>query len=176
MNPPLKLRHGDTLATLYDKFNAVIDYLARTRIVAGSGIRVSQLPAGQTIESTAIAAGSSATAPAQAGGMFRVSEDLSAGTVTITGGLCLLSSKLFEGPLSVDGDTLPRGNNIIAYVVLTYTGGGDLSFEITSGINTAYVPGTKLCWPLARLSYSNNPLVQLWQGGMIDFTTKYLVS
>ena len=56
MIPP-KLRHGDNLANLFEKFNTVIDYLREIRLVAGNGIRINRLPAGTTIESTATATG-----------------------------------------------------------------------------------------------------------------------
>lgn len=54
---PNKLQHGDNLASLFDKFNRIIDYLREIRLVAGHGIRINRLPAGTTIESTATATG-----------------------------------------------------------------------------------------------------------------------
>lgn len=57
MRVPDKLTHGDTLARLFDKFNAVVDYLRAIRLVAGAGIRLNALPSGLTIESTATGAG-----------------------------------------------------------------------------------------------------------------------
>ena len=56
MIPP-KLRHNDNLGNLFEKFNAVIDYLREIRLIAGNGIRLNRLPAGTTIESTATAEG-----------------------------------------------------------------------------------------------------------------------
>ena len=60
---PNKLQHGDSLARLFDLWNQLIDYLREIRLVAGNGIRINRLPAGTTIESTATAAGSAASAP-----------------------------------------------------------------------------------------------------------------
>lgn len=169
MNPPLKLRHGDTLATLYDKFNAVIDYLTRTRLVAGSGIRVSQLPAGQTIESTSTAAGGTAAAPAA--GMFRVSE--SGETVTVTGGIATLGSA-YGGAYEVTAATLSRTSpSSQLAVLLVWPADGLPSFAFGSDGSDGYIPGRQVSWPLARLSYGTSPLVQLWQGGMIDFSLRY---
>ena len=62
MFPP-KLTHGDNLANLLEKYNRMIDYLRETRLVAGPGMRINRLPAGTTIESTATAVGSAASAP-----------------------------------------------------------------------------------------------------------------
>jgi len=62
MIPP-KLTHGDNLANLFEKFNAVIDYLREIRLVPGSGIRINRLPAGTTIESTATATGGTLPIP-----------------------------------------------------------------------------------------------------------------
>lgn len=59
---PNKLQHGDTLASLFEKFNAVIDYLREIRLVAGTGIRLNQLANGTTIESTATSSGGGASA------------------------------------------------------------------------------------------------------------------
>lgn len=168
MNLPLKLRHGDTLATLYDKFNAVVDYLTRTRIVAGSGIRVSQLPAGQTIESTATAAGGSATAAPAASGMFRVTENVN--TVTITGGLAFIGGT----PEIVPAGTLTRTSpNTQLYVLLVRPYGGVCSFAFGSTPESGYNPGGQVCWPLARLTDGGVAFTQLWQGGMIDFALRY---
>lgn len=57
MRIPDKLKHGDNLGNLFEKFNTVIDYLREIRLVAGNGIRLNHLPAGTTIESTATATG-----------------------------------------------------------------------------------------------------------------------
>ena len=176
MNPPLKLRHGDTLATLYDKFNAVIDYLARTRIVAGSGIRVSQLPAGQTIESTATAHGG--TAAATSGGMFRVTENAD-GTVTVSEGYALAGIASRNSPQLVESQTLERtdGKN---YVVLNcaYIEGERVFYSsLESDAQGGYIAGERLSWPLAVLSRpGGGKFVQLWQGGMIDFNLKYYMN
>jgi len=62
---PNKLQHGDTLASLLQKYNEMVDYLRETRLVAGPGMRINRHPAGITIESTATATGGSPTAPAQ---------------------------------------------------------------------------------------------------------------
>ena len=64
MIPP-KLRHGDNLSNLFEKFNTVIDYLREIRLVAGNGIRINRRPAGTTIESTATATGGTPAAPPQ---------------------------------------------------------------------------------------------------------------
>lgn len=63
MRIPPKLRHGDNLANLFEKFNTVIDYLREIRLVAGNGIRINRLPAGTTIESTATATGGTPSQP-----------------------------------------------------------------------------------------------------------------
>ena len=60
---PPKLKHGDNLANLFEKFNAVIDYLRETRLIAGSGVNISQIHEGTTIESTATASGATSSAP-----------------------------------------------------------------------------------------------------------------
>ncbi|MBQ7694556.1 MAG: hypothetical protein IJI85_10295 [Clostridia bacterium] len=169
MNPPLKLRHGDTLATLYDKFNAVIDYLARTRIVAGSGIRVSQLPAGQTIESTATAGGSAA---APAGGMFRVTEN--GDKVTISGGLATLAG--YTPVIVPPGELIRSDYHNMHYVYLVWTYESDNpSYALANSTYDVYIPGQQIYWQLARLHYATTPFAQLWQGGMIDFSTRYYV-
>lgn len=62
---PPKLTHGDNLASLFEKFNRVIDYLREIRLVAGNGIRISRQPAGTTIESTATASGGTPATPPQ---------------------------------------------------------------------------------------------------------------
>ena len=60
---PNKLQHGDNLASLFDKFNRIIDYLHETRLVAGPGMRINRLPAGTTIESTATASAAAQSVP-----------------------------------------------------------------------------------------------------------------
>lgn len=165
MNLPLKLRHGDNLAALYVKFNAVIDYLTRTRLVAGSGIRVSQLPAGQTIESTATAAGGSAAAPA--GGMFQVRKNPD-GTVTVTAGIALISPGY--GPAEVAGTTLQGSPG---YLMLNATRADRaLFYSVESTIAAGAIPGERMTWPIACLGPT---FAQLWTGGMIDFSVRYYV-
>lgn len=176
MNPPLKLRHGDTLATLYDRFNAVIDYLTRTRIVAGNGIRTQQLPAGTVIESAASAGGGASAAP-PAGGMFRVSIYVDADnveTVSITSGSVLLDP-LNGMPTGVAAGTLTRTSpDTQKYVLLICGTSGWTSFAFGASVYDGYTPGQQISWPLARIW--NGPTVeQLWQGGMIDFTTRYYI-
>lgn len=113
-------------------------------------------------------------------GMFRVTEN-GDGTVAVGGGTVLTSFNY--GFLTIEGTTLQRPvvENQLQYVVLNalYTGGGwQLSFSIESGdINRGYIPGENICWHLARLSGgSRYPFVQLWQGGMIDFSSRYYIS
>ena len=64
MRIPDKLKHGDKLGNLFEKFNTVIDYLREIKLVAGSGIRLNQHVNGTTIESTATAAGGGSPAGA----------------------------------------------------------------------------------------------------------------
>ena len=60
---PNKLQHGDTLDSLLQKYNEMVDYLRETRLVAGPGMRINRHPAGTTIESTATATGAAPAAP-----------------------------------------------------------------------------------------------------------------
>ena len=173
MNIPLKLKHGDNLATLFDRFNAVIDYLSRTRIVAGNGVRTQQLPAGTVIENTATASGGGAAA-VPAGGMFQVTENPD-GTVTISGGVCLLRGGANAVMSTVQGATLQRGQNE-NYALLVYTKNSGVSLVLAPEIGNYYNPGTQISWPLAQLSIGSTKLIQLWQGGMIDFTLRYYIS
>lgn len=59
---PPKLTHGDNQGNLFEKFNSVIDYLREIRPVAGNGVRISRLPAGMKIESTATGTGGGVSA------------------------------------------------------------------------------------------------------------------
>ena len=113
-------------------------------------------------------------------GMFGVTENED-NTVSVGGGTVLTSFNY--GFLTIEGTTLQRPvvENQLQYAVLNalYTGGGwQLSFSIESGdINRGYIPGENICWHLARLSGgSRYPFVQLWQGGMIDFSSRYYIS
>ena len=67
---PNKLNHGENIASLFEKFNALIDYLRQIRLVAGSGIRLNKLVTGITIESTAQSSGGGMTAPSSAAHPF----------------------------------------------------------------------------------------------------------
>ena len=58
---PLKLKHGDSFSTLFDRFNQLIDYLREIRLVAGPGIRINRLPAGIKL-STNVLSGAASTA------------------------------------------------------------------------------------------------------------------
>ena len=60
---PNKLQHGDTLASLLQKYNEMVDYLRETRLVAGPGMRINRHPSGTTIESTATASGGTPPIP-----------------------------------------------------------------------------------------------------------------
>ena len=62
---PNKLQHGDTLASLLQKYNEMVDYLRETRLVAGPGMRINRLPSGTTIESIENASGGTPSAPPQ---------------------------------------------------------------------------------------------------------------
>lgn len=67
---PNKLQHGDTLASLLQKYNEMVDYLREIRLVAGSGIRINRLATGTTIESTATATRGGVSQPSGYSGMF----------------------------------------------------------------------------------------------------------
>ena len=176
MNIPLKLKHGDNLATLFDRFNAVIDYLSRTRIVAGNGVRTQQLPAGTVIENTATASGGGAAA-VPAGGMFRVTisiDENNVETVHITGGSILIDP-LNGRPSSVNAGTLTRTSpDTQEYVLLLCSASGFPSFAFGASVYDGYTPGQQISWPLARI-WDGQTVEQLWQGGMIDFTTRYYI-
>lgn len=62
---PNKLQHDDTLASLLQKYNEMVDYLREIRLVPGSGIRINKHSAGTTIESTATATGGVSIPPDQ---------------------------------------------------------------------------------------------------------------
>ena len=112
-------------------------------------------------------------------GMFAVTEN-SDNTVTIGGGMVLVS---YNEPLfSMEETTLPRPTySGLQYVLLNavrQNGLWNVYFSVENGnMNRGYVPGERICWHLARLSYGDRyPFVQLWQGGVIDFTTRYFIS
>lgn len=111
-------------------------------------------------------------------GMFRVTENFD-NTVTVDGGMAIV--RFSAGPQSVEGTTLqrpvsPSGKQ---FVMLNATLQGEswiLSFSIEPAVDNGYVAGSRICWPIARLTTLNNPFAQLWQGGMIDFGSRYYVS
>lgn len=72
---PPKLTHGDNLANLFEKFNAIIDYLRESRLVAGNGIRINRMTAGTTIESTATTTGGVSALASDYSGDFALSLD-----------------------------------------------------------------------------------------------------
>ncbi len=111
-------------------------------------------------------------------GMFAVREN-SDGTVTVGGGMMIKS--YYEFPITVEEATLqrPATNSYQQFVLLVVElrGAHRIYFSIENGYgNEAYIPGEQICWTLARLSKGNIPFAQLWQGGMIDFTSKYYLS
>lgn len=112
-------------------------------------------------------------------GMFRVTEN-GTESVTIGGGMVILSFN--EQIISMEGATLSRpGFSGPVYVLLNAvrTGGTWNTYFSVEGasLSAGYVPGERICWQLARLTYGDRyPFVQMWQGGVIDFTTRYFLS
>ena len=112
-------------------------------------------------------------------GMFGVTENED-NTVSVGGGMVLTSFNY--GFQTIEGTTLQRPvvENQFQYVVLNALyrpAGWQLYFSIEAGdINRGYIPGEQVCWHLARLSVRPFPFVQLWQGGMIDFSSRYYIS
>lgn len=54
---PQKLRKGDKMASIFDRWNQLIDYLHEIRMVSGAGIRLSKMPSGTVISAMATATG-----------------------------------------------------------------------------------------------------------------------
>lgn len=110
-------------------------------------------------------------------GMFAVTENEDA-TVTIGGGMAITT--FGYGPRIVEGATLPKPSSSRLQLALLNArrSGGDwrFFFSIEEGMYGGYIPGEQICWPLAQLTSAGAPprsFVQLWQGGVIDFSSRY---
>lgn len=119
---PNKLQHGDTLASLLQKYNEMVDYLRETRLVAGSGIRINKHPAGTTIESLPQASGGSPSAPA--------ADEPHPFDVEFTGSGPEYSARIFNSALpdSPYAGTVYIGSYVYAVPVSTVTVGSDRKY------------------------------------------------
>ena len=113
-------------------------------------------------------------------GMFGVTENED-NTVTVGGGMAITT--FGEGPKTVEGTTLRKtASDRLQLVLLNarLTGATwSLFFSIGEGMYSGYIPGEQICWPLARLTSGGSPprsFVQLWQGGVIDFSSRYYLN
>lgn len=110
-------------------------------------------------------------------GMFAVTEN-GDGTVTVGGGMAI--TVFGEGPKTVEGTTLPKPSPdglLLALLNARLEGTRwNLFFSIGRSMYDGYIPGEQICWPLAQLTSDGPPahsFVQLWQGGVIDFSSRY---
>ena len=110
-------------------------------------------------------------------GMFAVTENEDA-TVTIGGGMAITT--FGDGPRIVEEATLqkPSSSRLLLALLNARRSGGvwNLFFSIEEGMYGGYIPGEQICWPLAQLTSGGSPprsFVQLWQGGVIDFSSRY---
>ena len=112
-------------------------------------------------------------------GMFAVTENED-GTVTVSDGMAITTFN--DGPRPVPGTTLSTPSRTgLLYVVLNarLASGGrwDFSFSVErSNADHGYIPGEQITWAIARLTTTGTPaypFAQLWQGGLIDFSSRY---
>ena len=108
-------------------------------------------------------------------GMFAVTENEDR-TVTVGGGLAITTFS--EAPKTVEGTTLPAPDRSkLLFLLLNArleSGTWRFSFSIEeSSTVKGYVPGEQICWHIARLTGGDYSFAQLWQGGVIDFSSRY---
>ena len=113
-------------------------------------------------------------------GMFAVTENED-GTVVVEGGMAITG--FGSGPRAVEGTTLRKtsrdGLQIVMLNARLDDGNWELFFSIQRGMTGGYIPGEQICWPLAQLASLGPPLrsfAQLWQGGVIDFSSRYYLA
>ena len=108
------------------------------------------------------------------GGMFGVTENED-DTVTVGAGMAITAFR--EGPKFVAETTLRKnasGRLLLVLLNARLEGGEwDLFLSIGEGLTGGYIPGRQICWPLARLTSGGYSFAQLWQGGVIDFSSRY---
>jgi len=119
---------------------------------------------------------------ASCGGMFAVHEN-SDGSIGVAGGVVRVGE---TGLCEVEPATLPRPERVSGwhyYVLLLARREADngrewrFFFSVGDDPEAGYIAGEQLCWPLARLAGGpREPFLQLWQGGMIDFSLRYYLS
>lgn len=150
MRIPDKLKHGDNLGNLFEKFNSVIDYLREIRLVAGNGIRINRLAAGTTIESTATASGA-----AVSGSVFwspKVEKNYNTGGYTYPWAVIFKNAQtFFLGKLKSEDLTL--------YLPSSAVSGGTI-YVYAVAINNNTLP--VLRWSASPLWASNSDFKEYW--------------